>query len=123
MIEVYPMMANSTADFVDVHGGPGASGLSLDQLAQNYGFVGHQQQKPVLISLRLPKFYPAISDAASALRNWPEIQSCTYSLKGWLLWAWGTEEAEQRPLHSPPYWWSAVSGHGAINKALACRAP
>jgi hypothetical protein len=120
VIEVYPMMANSTADFVDVHGGPGASGLSLDQLAQNYGFVGHQQQKPVLMGefAATEGDYPAISDAATALRNW-QIQSCTYSLKGWLLWAWGTEEAEQRPLHSPPYWWSAVSGHGAINKALA----
>ena len=116
--QVYPAIANSTADFVDLHAGPPSP--SLGQVAQDIGFVGYQQQKPILMGevVANESDYPLISDAAAALQNW-QIQSCTYSFKGWLLWAWDTEEAEQQPLNSPPYWWSAVSGDGSINTALA----
>lgn len=116
--QVYPAIANSTADFVDIHAGLPAP--SLAQVAQDIGFVGYQQQKPILMGeyTANESDYPLISDAAAALQNW-QIQSCTYSFKGWLLWAWDTEEAEQQPLNSPPYWWSAVSGDGSINTALA----
>jgi hypothetical protein len=116
--QVYPAIANSTADFVDIHAGLPAPGL--DQVAQDIGFVGYQQQKPILMGefTANESDYPLISDAATALQNW-QLQSCTYSFKGWLLWAWDTEEAEQQPLSSPPYWWSAVSGDGSINTALA----
>jgi hypothetical protein len=113
-----PAIANSMADFVDIHAGLPAPILA--QVAQDIGFVGYQQQKPILMGeyTANESDYPLISDAATALQNW-QIQSCTYSFKGWLLWAWDTEEAAQQPLNSPPYWWSAVSGDGLINTALA----
>lgn len=116
--QVYPAIADSKADFVDIHAGLPAP--SLAQVAQDIGFVGYQQQKPILMGEYTANEadYQLVSDAATALQNW-QIQSCTYSFKGWLLWAWDTEEAEQQPLNSPPYWWSAVSGDGSINTALA----
>src|SRR5215472_15495695 len=49
VIEVYPAMANSTADFVDLHPYPLPNDLTLPQYVQNFGFVGFQQQKPVLM--------------------------------------------------------------------------
>ncbi len=117
VIEVYPMMANSMADFVDVHGGPGSYALPLDQLVQNYGFVGYQQQKPVLMGEYEAdeQDYPLISDAATALQNW-QIQSCAYSFQGWLLWTWDTFESEQ---NSTPPFWAALSGDGSINTDLS----
>jgi hypothetical protein len=117
VIEVYPMIANSTADFADLHPYPIISDLTLPQLVQNYGFVGYQQQKPVLMGEfgAFESDYPLISDAASVLQSW-QTQSCAYSFKGWLLWTWDTFESEQV---TPPYTWAALAGDGSINVALA----
>jgi len=40
--------------------------------------------------------YPTIFDAAEVLRSW-QIDSCQYSVKGWLLWTWDTQAPEQLP--------------------------
>lgn len=117
VIEVYPMIANSTADFADLHAYPSPSDLTLPQVVQNYGFVGYQQQKPVLMGEfgANESDYPLISDAASVLQSW-QIQSCAYSFNGWLLWTWDTDESEQQS--TPPYWY-ALEGDGSINATLA----
>jgi hypothetical protein len=111
IIEVYPAVASSTLDYVDLHLYPGLE-LTQDQYVQNFGFVGYQQQKPILMG-EMGAFissYPAITDAASALQSW-QIQSCTYNFKGWLLWTWDTDEQ--------PELWNAASQGGVIGQALS----
>jgi len=117
VIELYPMMANSTADFVKLSSPDSSSELPLPQLVQNYGFVGYQQQMPVLMGEfdANESDFPLISDAVTRLQNW-QIDSCPYSVKGWLLWTWDTDEAEQQS-NSPD--WYATAGDGSINAALA----
>jgi hypothetical protein len=117
VIELYPMMANSTADFVKISSPDSSSELTLPQLVQNYGFVGYQQQKPVLMAEfdANESDFPLISDAVTRLQNW-QIDSCPYSVKGWLLWTWDTDESEQQS--NLPDWY-ATAGDGSINAALA----
>lgn len=120
VIEVYPMIANSTADFADLHVEPGPyANLTMAQYAQNYGFVGYQQQKPILMGEFATGMadYPDIAQAATVLQGW-QVQSCTYSYKGWSLWTWDTLGSELRP-PDPNWAWSALSGAGEINAALA----
>jgi hypothetical protein len=115
IISVYPAMANSTADFVDIHSYAIAGEISLPQVIENYGLVGNQQQKPALMGEfgAFKSNYPLISDAAAVLKNW-QISGCPYNIKGWLLWTWDTEEPEQ----VPPLW-AAISQDGSINLALS----
>lgn len=89
VIELYPMMANSTADFVKISSPDSRSELTIPQLVQSYGFVGYQQQKPLLMAEvdANESDFPLISDAVTRLQNW-QIDSCPYSVKGWLLWTW-----------------------------------
>jgi hypothetical protein len=107
-------MANSTADFVDLHAYPLPNDLTLPQIVQNYAFdgTGTQQQKPIIMG-EFGGFlseYATATAAASGLTNW-QVQSCTYNFKGWLLWTWDT--AEQ------PELWNALSSGGPINASLA----
>jgi hypothetical protein len=112
IIQVYPAIANSTLDYVDLHAYPIVASLTLDQYAQNLGFVGYQQQKPILLG-EYGAFmwaYATASDAAAGLKTW-QIQSCAYNFKGWLLWTWDTDEQ--------PELWNALSSGGTINANLA----
>ena len=113
VISVYPAMATSTADFIDIHGYVILNDLTLDQLVQNYGFVGYQQKQPIIMAEygAFKNAVPAISDAATALENW-QIGGCGYGLKGWLLWTWDTPQAATDI-------WNATDGDGSINNALA----
>jgi hypothetical protein len=109
---VYPPIANSTLDYVDLHLYPVVAGLTMDQYVQNFGFVGFQQQKPILLGEfgAFQSAYPAVADAAAGLRDW-QIQSCAYNFKGWELWTWDTDEQ--------PELWNAMSQGGVINQALS----
>jgi hypothetical protein len=115
VISVYPAIVGSTADLVDIHAYSIPWEISLDQMMQNFGLVGYQQDKPVVMGEfgAFKEHHPAIADAASVLENW-QAASCAYNLKGWLLWTWDTEEPEQ----VPPLW-AIESGDGSINRALA----
>jgi len=115
VIEVYPAIARSTADFVDIHGYAIPGEITVSQLMENYKLAGYQESKPVLMGeFGAFKFsYPAIAEAAAVLEEW-QVQSCASEVKGWLLWTWDTEEPEQ----VPPLW-SAMSGDGTINRSLA----
>jgi Cellulase (glycosyl hydrolase family 5) len=116
VITVYPAMANSTADFVSVHPYPLAGGLTFAQYVQNFGFVGYQQQKPVVLEEFgvLESDYPVETTAANVAQNW-QVQSCAYGIKGWSFWTWDTSTAEQVP---PPFWPAALSA-GFIAQALS----
>jgi hypothetical protein len=112
IIQVYPAIANSKLDYVDLHPYPIVLNLTMDQVAQNYGFVGHQEQKPIITG-EFGAFmwaYATASDAAAGMKSW-QIESCAYNFKGWLLWTWDTDEQ--------PELWNALSGGGAINQSLA----
>jgi len=52
----------------------------------NYGFVGYQQQKPIIMGEygAFKWAYPSVTDAAAGVQSW-QIQSCAYNFKGWLL--------------------------------------
>jgi len=112
IISVYPAIVNSTLDYVDLHAYPVIANLTMAQYVQNFGFVGYQRQKPILMG-ELGAFvwaYPLLSDAAAGLQDW-QIQSCAYNFKGWSLWTWDTDEQ--------PELWNAMSQGGVINQALA----
>jgi len=113
VISVYPAIADSTADLVDIHGYPIPGDLTIDQLMQNYGLVGLQQAKPVVMGEfgAFQNSYALIGDAAAALKAW-QIGGCPYHLKGWLLWTWDTAEQS-------PGLWTDQSGDGSIDLALA----
>ena len=116
LITVYPAMANSTADFVSVHPYPFIGGLTFAQYAQNFGFVGYQQQKPVVLEEFgiLESNYPVESTAASVAKDW-QVQSCTYGIKGWAFWTWDTSNTEQ--VDGP--FWPADLGAILISNALS----
>jgi hypothetical protein len=112
LIEVYPAIATSTADFVDLHAYPIPGDLTLDQIVLNFGFVGYQQQKPVMMGEfgGFKSEYGTAADAATGLNAW-QTQSCAYHFNGWLVWTWDTDEQ--------PELWNALSSGGAINQQLA----
>lgn len=116
IINVYPAMANSNADFVDIHGYAIPGDLTVPQLMENYNVSG-QDQKPVIFGEfgAFKSSYPLIQDAATVLENWQRA-TCSYNIQGWLLWTWDTEEPEQ----IPPLW-STMSGSGEIDNVLAPR--
>jgi hypothetical protein len=114
VISVYPAIAQSTADFVDIHGYVIGGDLTIDQLVQNYGFVGYQQRQPVVMG-EFGVFMNAattIGEAAADLKNWQQV-GCSYGIKGWLLWTWDTDDPAAGDV------WNATSGDGSINQALA----
>jgi len=108
-------MANSSADFVDIHGYSIPGDLTMSQLVQNYGFTGNQQQKPVFMGEfgAFKSGYAIISDAAAALQSW-QMATCPYEVKGWLLWTWDTDNSEEGTSG-----WAALSGDGSVNSLLA----
>jgi preprotein translocase subunit Sec61beta len=120
LIQVYPMVANSTADFVDLHAYAIAGGLTLAQYVQNFGFTAAQQQKqPVVMGEfgELQSDYPVEGTAATIAHDW-QVQSCLYGFKGWSWFTWDTTDAEYELVGGPLYW-SASLGSGLINQALA----
>lgn len=110
LIEPYPAVGLSSLDFADLHAYPG-EGLTLPQIAQNYGFGGYSQ-KPVLMgeSGAFRNVYNVVSDAAQALQQW-QVDSCPLGFKGWLTWTWDTDEQ--------PQIWTAIDVLGQINAALS----
>jgi hypothetical protein len=111
VIQVYPAIASSTADFVDLHAYPLPGDLTLDQIVQNFGFVGFQQQKPVMMAEfgGFKSEYATAADAATGLSAW-QSQSCTYHFDGWALWTWDTDEQTEL--------WTATSSSEAIGLKL-----
>jgi hypothetical protein len=112
VIQVYPAIANSAADYVDLHAYPLPGDLTLDQIVQNFGFVGYQQQKPVMMAEfgAFKSEYATAADAVVGLSAW-QSQSCTYHFTGWLLWTWDTDEQTEL--------WNANSSNGEIGLKLA----
>ena len=110
VIQPYPAIANSTADFVDLHAYPGLE-LTMSQYVENFAMGGHLE-KPVMMGEfgAFRSVYPDEDTSAQALKSW-QVESCSYGFKGWLLWTWDSDEQ--------PELWNGLSDTGAINTSLA----
>ncbi len=102
------VVAESQADFIDLHPYPG-KGFTLADYAHFYG-ISSNTSKPILMGeygIRVSAFESA-SSAAQFLQSW-QVESCQYGFDGWLLWTWDTQDGL----------WNALSENGAIEQALA----
>ena len=105
-----PAIWDSQADFVDLHPYPGFE-LDLNQYAESFGMQGMQEKAILMGEFGAARSsYPAVSQAARALRDW-QIESCDYGFDGWLLWTWDTEEQGG--------FFSGLTEEGQINRELA----
>jgi hypothetical protein len=110
VIQPYPAMANSTADFVDLHTYPGLE-LTMPQYVENFAMNGHLEKPVMMGEFGAFEFvYPDTDTSAQALKSW-QVESCSYGFKGWLLWTWDSDEQ--------PELWNGLSATGQINEALA----
>lgn len=109
---LFPAFERSALDFVDVHLYP-AWGISMAQQAVNYG-IDRPVSKPLVMGEfgELKARSPTIEQAAATLRDWQSL-SCTYGIKGWLMWTWDTAEQDSG------IWWTGQSAAGEIAHALA----
>jgi hypothetical protein len=82
-LDTATLLEDSDLDFFDLHAYPGL-GLSLPELAQNFGLNGHIT-KPILMGEVGANtwIYPQISDAAIAVQDWIAA-SCGVGYSGWL---------------------------------------
>jgi hypothetical protein len=111
----YPAIATSDIDFVDLHGWPDSAGTSIDQLVANWQVNG-DFRKPIVMGEYdgFQDVYPTTAQAADGLKAW-QVASCNSGFSGWMLWTWDTDPNELPGLNI----WSALSGSGEINQALA----
>jgi F5/8 type C domain len=83
LVDTAGLLSDSSLDFFDFHAYPG-DGLTLAQLAQNFGLIGHIS-KPILMGEvgAYTWAYPQLSDGAIAAQDWIAA-SCKWSFTGWL---------------------------------------
>lgn len=115
IIDTYPAIWESSADFIDLHLYPGTE-LTLTQYVENFK-LNDMSRKPLVMG-EFGAFrwaYPSLETAAAALQAW-QIESCQYGFDGWLLWTWDTDETSTG---ETPEIFSGLSGGGDINHALA----
>jgi len=109
VIDPYPAIADSTADYVSLHAYPGFE-LNLPQFMENFAVSSFA--KPIVMEEfgAAKSSYADPAMGADALKSW-QAQSCSFGFSGWLVWTWDTEEQ--------PDFWNADSGAGEIKKALS----
>jgi hypothetical protein len=111
LINTRPALVSSQADVIDLHAYLD-TGLSLQQLVQNFG-IPTPSVKPIIMG----EFGAAQSSIDSALtaaklfQSW-ESQSCQYGFGGWLLWTWDTV------VQPGQNFWFAEAAGGVIDQAL-----
>ncbi|MFL6301539.1 MAG: hypothetical protein ACJ71N_13120 [Terriglobales bacterium] len=115
LINPYPAIANSSADFVNLSAYPIAGELTMAQYAENFGFAGHLDKPVVLGEFGvLESQFTTKAQASSALVDW-QVQSCGVGINGWILWTWDLTDSEQT---DGPFWW-ATAGDGSIANNLS----
>ena len=86
-VDTAPLLEDSTLDFFDFHAYPGM-GLSMAELAQNFGIGGHVIQPVLMGEVGANTWiYPQISDAAIAVQDWISA-SCVQGFSGWLYYGY-----------------------------------
>ncbi len=83
IVDTAPLLEDSALDFFDLHAYPGM-GLSMDEIAQNFGLNGHIT-KPILMGEVGANTwtYPDVSNAAIVVQDWIAA-SCQEGFSGWL---------------------------------------
>jgi len=83
IVDTAPLLEDSALDFFDLHAYPGM-GLSMDEIAQNFGLNGHIT-KPILMGEVGANTwtYPDVSNAAIVVQDWIAA-SCPEGFSGWL---------------------------------------
>lgn len=111
----FPAIANSKVDFVDLHGSPDTSGTTVDQFIAGWQVNG-DFRKPIIMGEYdgFTDVFPTTAQAADGLKAW-QVAACSAGFSGWMLWTWDTAPNELPGLNI----WSALSGNGEINQALA----
>jgi hypothetical protein len=81
-VDTASLLSDSSLDFYDLHANPG-SGLTLSELAQNFGLGGHVT-KPILMGEvgASTWIYPRIFDGAIVIQDWIAA-SCANGYAGW----------------------------------------
>ena len=106
----FSAIAGSTADFIDFHPFPDGVNL-LSTFVTAWGMNGFGPKPVVMGEIFADKTdFATIALAAAALKTW-QIDSCNYGFQGWLLWTWNETPRDGG--------WTAVSGNGEVNQALA----
>lgn len=111
----FPVIAASTADYIDGHTGPG-EGTTLTQDMSGWGKPAGPSPKPVIMGEFAARTtsIPDEADAAADLKGW-QIESCNFGITGWALWSWDTAEHDTLGF---PHWY-ALRGTGLVNQELA----
>lgn len=106
-------LAASTADFISIHPYlPWAS--PLETTLSQFGVIG--ARKPVIMG-EFGAYRPAMSNITAAANELAktQVQSCSYGIKGWLLWTWDKPPA----LAATFRYWTTMESGGIVNGALA----
>ncbi len=108
----YPAISSSNIDFVKLSLYPGT--ISLLAFQTDLSLSGNQL-KPAIMGEYGALETMTVQKAADTLVNWQRTSCAELQLKGWLLWTWDTEAAEQT---DGPFW-AAVDAGGTISNALS----
>ena len=112
-VETAGLLSGSALDFFDFHASPG-DGLSMEQLAQNFGLTAHVNKPVVMGEVGANTWtYAQAAQGAIAVQDWIAA-SCDRGFSGWLYQGYypspaGLAEAT----------WGFVDGDKTIMKAIA----
>lgn len=108
-----PLLEASALDFFDLHTTPG-SGLTLAELALNFGLGGHVLKPVIMGEVGASTWtYPEASNAAIAIQDWI-ASSCSQGFAGWLYSAYYPSPAGLLDAT-----WGFVDEHDLLMNALA----
>jgi hypothetical protein len=112
-VETAGLLAFSPLDFFDLHSDP-AAGLTLAELAQNFGLDEHVSAPVLMGSVGASTWvYPDVSDGAIAIQDWI-ASSCVLGFNGWAY-----EGFYPVPAGLPDATWGFVDNQDYLLKALS----
>ena len=112
IIQPYPAIANSSADFVDLHPYPNVE-LTMSEYADNFGMNGYNKQPVIMGEFgAFMNRYSSASDAAFGLQQW-QYQSCAFNYAGWMVWTWDTGIQPDGAL------WNMIADSGRIEGVIS----
>ncbi len=112
-VETASLLSSSHLDFFDFHADP-AGGLTMAQLAQNFGLDGHTSKPVIMGAVGASTWtYPQVSEGAIAVQDWIAA-SCTVGFSGWAYYGYYPS-----PAGIADATWGLVDGQNALLKALS----
>jgi len=111
IIETRQAIERSTADFIDLHGYPGAD-LPIPRHLENFG-LSDRAAKPIVMGEMgaFRNLYATVGDGVQALIGW-QAASCEFGFDGWLTWTWDSAGGIRDM-------WNETDADGAVSAALA----